>query len=387
MVGTPFRVAIPDTAITDLQQRLDGARWPDQVNTADWAYGTDIHYLRELVAYWRHDFDWRAQEEALNCFDQYTLTFDQLSTHFIHQRSPHDHATPLLINHGWPGSIVEFLDVIPRLTEPEKYGGSAEDAFHVVAPSLPGYGFSEAAREPGMNTRAIAQRHSRLMALLGYDSYLCQGGDWGAMITRQLADLDSAHCKAVHFNMLLAPMPEGDNPMAGVTEIETRRLQEDAAFAKDGMGYFKLQATRPQSLGYGLNDSPLGLCAWLTEKFHAWTDNDGDLRSAVSWDRLLTNISFYWFTQSITSSARLYYEHRRHRDTVSRIDVPTGAAIYPGELLRPPRAWAEQAYNLVHWFEADKGGHFAALEQPEVFSADLWRYMHTLRDRGVFSAR
>lgn len=386
MAPKPFTVAISDDDIVDLHQRLDRARWPDQLNTSDWAYGTDLATLQALVHYWRHDFDWRQQEAALNRYNQFTLAFDGLTTHFIHQRSPHANATPLLINHGWPGSIVEFLDVLPRLLEPEKFGGRVEDAFHVVAPSLPGYAFSEAAKSPGMHTRAIAERHSKLMALLGYDSYLCQGGDWGAMITRQLADLDPQHCKGVHFNMLLAGPPADGDPMAGLSEQERQRLQGDAAFAKEGMGYYKLQATRPQTLGYGLNDSPVGLCAWLTEKFYSWTDCDGDIRNAVSWDRLLTNISLYWFTQSITSSTRLYYEHRRHKDTVQRVKLPTGATIYPGELVRPPRAWAEASYNLIHWFEAEKGGHFAALEQPQVFAEELWRFAQALQTRGDLPA-
>lgn len=370
----PFTIAISDAAIADLHRRLDQARWPDQLNDSDWSYGTDLDYLKALVDYWRRDFDWRAQEARLNGFDHYQVAFDGLNTHFIHQRSPHKNATPLLLNHGWPGSIVEFLEVIPRLTEPDKFGGRAEDAFHVVSPSLPGYGFSEAAHEPGMNTRAIAKRHVALMELLGYDSYFCQGGDWGAMITRQVADLDPQHCRAIHLNMVLAGPPEQGDAMAGVSEAEQRRLDEDANFARHGMGYFKIQATRPQTLGYALQDSAVGLCAWLTEKFRSWTDCEGEIRNAVSWDILLTNIALYWFTDSITSSTRLYLEHSRRPDDVGFIGVPTGAALYPGELVRPPKAWVAANYNLVHWFEAERGGHFAALEQPAVFAEDLWRF-------------
>ena len=374
-----FKVEISDQAIADLHQRLDMTRWPDQLTDAGWEQGTEIGYLKELVAYWRHGFDWRAQELKLNALDQFTLEFDGLRTHFIHQRSPHANAQPLLLNHGWPGSVVEFLELIPRLVEPEKFGGRKEDAFHVVAPSLPGYGFSEPAHESGMHTRAIAARHIELMRLLGYERFICQGGDWGAMITRQVADLAPERCEAIHLNMVLAAPADANEPYANVTETEQQRLEEDAKISRDGMGYYKIHATKPQSLGYALHDSPVGLCAWIAEKFQRWTDCDGEIRNAVSWDTLLTNISWYWFSGSITSSMRLYYEHRQHKDPVRRIEVPTGAAIYPVELLRPPRAWVEASYNLVHWYEADSGGHFAALEKPQAFAEDLWCFREALR--------
>ncbi|MBB3047711.1 microsomal epoxide hydrolase [Litorivivens lipolytica] len=375
-----FTVHISDQAISDLNQRLDLTRWPDQVDDVGWTQGAELNYLRELVQYWRNEFDWRAQEAKINQLDQFTLEFDGLTTHFIHQRSPHANARPLLLNHGWPGSIIEFLDVIPRLTQPEKFGGRAEDAFHVVAPSLPGYGFSEAAHTLGMNTRAIAARHVELMKRLGYERFICQGGDWGAMITRQLADLAPEHCEAIHLNMVLAGPIDKERPMEGVTEAEIKRVEEDAAFSRSEMGYFKIQATKPQSLGYALNDSPVGLCGWLTEKFQRWTDCQGEIRNAVSWDTLLANISWYWFSGSITSAMRLYYEHRQHKDTVQKISVPTGAAIYPVELYRPPKAWVEATYNLVHWHEAGRGGHFAALEQPQDFVEDIWRFRSALED-------
>lgn len=374
----PFHIAVPDSEVKDLHYRLDHTRWPDQLNDDDWSYGTELSYLRELVKYWRNEFDWRQQETLLNSFDQFTVDIDGLRTHFIHQRSPHADATPLIINHGWPGSIVEFLDLIPRLIEPEKFGGRVEDAFHVVAPSLPGYGFSDAARSPGMNTRAIARRHQTLMAVLGYDSYVAQGGDWGSMVTRHLAETDSEHCRAIHLNLVVA-LPEDDkNPMQGVSEEEQAFLAEDSRFRKDEMAYFKIQATKPQTLGYALQDSPVGLCAWLTEKFRTWTDCDGEIRNAISWDTLLTNISLYWFSNSITSSVRLYREHMQHPEPQNKISVPTGAAVYRRELVRPPRAWVEASYNLIHWHQAERGGHFAAMEQPQAFAEDLWRFKQAL---------
>jgi pimeloyl-ACP methyl ester carboxylesterase len=371
---TPFRIAIADSAIADLHQRIDNTRWPDQLNDEGWSYGAELGYLKSLVDYWRNGFDWREQEAQLNGFDQFTTEFDELSTHFIHQRSPHPQATPLLINHGWPGSIVEFMELIPRLVEPEKFGGNVEDAFHVIAPSLPGYGFSEAAKTSGMNTRAIARRHIALMAKLGYERYICQGGDWGAMVTRHVAELDPEHCRAIHLNMVLALPADAEDPLKGVSAEEQALLADDSQFRKDEMAYFKLQATKPQTVGYALQDSAVGLCAWLTEKFRTWTDCDGEIRNAVSWDTLLTNISLYWYSNSITSSARLYREHMQYPEPQNRIEVPTGAALYKRELVRPPKAWVEASYNLIHWYKADKGGHFAAMEQPQAFAEDLWRF-------------
>ncbi len=369
-----FRIAISESAIADLHHRIDNTRWPDQLNDNDWSYGTEKSYLLSLVDYWRNSFDWRKQEAQLNSFAQFTTDIDGLNTHFIHQRSPHPQATPLLINHGWPGSIVEFMELIPRLIEPEKFGGKPEDAFHVIAPSLPGYGFSEAAKQPGMNTRAIARRHVALMAKLGYHSYICQGGDWGSMVTRHVAELDPEHCRAIHLNMVVALPADTSDPMKGVSEEEQVLLAEDSLFRKDEMAYFKIQASKPQTLGYALQDSAVGLCAWLTEKFRTWTDCDGEIRNAITWDALLTNISLYWYSDSIASSVRLYREHMQFPEPQNRIEVPTGVAIYKRELVRPPKAWVEASYNLIHWHKADRGGHFAAMEQPQAFAEDLWRF-------------
>ncbi len=376
----PFRVQVSDEAIADLKQRLDNARWPDQVNDGDWSYGTELNYLQELVAYWRQDFDWRAQEARLNRFDQFLLTVDGLDLHFIHQRSPHADATPLIITHGWPGCIAEFVALIPRLTEPDKFGGRAEDACHVVCPSLPGFAWSQAATEPGMGTRAIAERQVKLMAALGYQHYVAQGGDWGAMVSRHMADLDPEHCSALHLNMVLALPPEGvDDPMAAASDDEKARFANSQRFLKEGMGYYKIQATRPQTLGYALQDSPLGLCAWLTEKYRAWTDCDGEIRNALSWDQLLTIVSLYWYSNSITSSLRIYCEESRHGQPLKHIATPTGAVIYPRELVQPPRSWIAASYNLQHYRRQPRGGHFAALEQPALFAEDLWQFLRALR--------
>jgi microsomal epoxide hydrolase len=380
----PFRVAVPDSAIDDLHARLDQARWPDQVGNEDWRDGAEKSYLRELVHHWRHRFDWRGAEASLNRYDQFLLDIDGLDTHFIHQRSPHAQATPIIITHGWPGSVVEFLDLIPRLTEPERYGGRAEDAFHVVCPSLPGFGYSPPSPRPGMHVRAIAQRHQQLMQLLGYRHYIAQGGDWGAAVTRSMPAVAPAQCRAVHLNYVSADPPEGvADPMAGLSDAERHAMARFQALRADGFGYYHIQSTRPQSLAYGLNDSPLGLCAWIAEKFHAWADCGGELRNVIGWDALLTNISLYWFSGTIGSSVRLYREHARAaasgaEPSFSGVAVPCGAAIYPGEMWRPPKAWVERQYNLVHWYEAERGGHFAAMEQPDLFARDLWRFKQSV---------
>lgn len=382
-----FRVSVPDSAIADLEQRLDNVRWPDAWDASGfalWSWGTPDGYLRELVGYWRDGFDWRAAEARINRFDQFLAQIDGLDIHFIHQRSPHEAATPLLMAHGWPGSIVEFLEVIPRLTEPEKFGGSSRDAFHVVCPSLPGYGFSEAGRAPGMTPRRIAERHAALMALLGYDHFVAQGGDWGAVIGRYLPDICPERLLGLHFNLSIPRPPEGvDDPLSLVTPEERTRIEGWTTDEWMLTGYSHIQGTKPRTLSYGLTDSPVGLAGWIAEKFHGWTENVGDIRDAVSWDDLLTNIALYWFTGTIASSTRLYREHfdilRQGIMPSAPCTVPTGLANYPGEIWQQPRAWAEREYNLVHWYEAPHGGHFAAFEQPELFAGDLLAFHRVIR--------
>lgn len=387
----PFRFQFSDQAISDLHQRIDLTRWPDQVNDADWSYGMERGYLQELVAYWRQQFDWRAAEARLNAFDQFLLDLDGLDIHFIHQRSPHPNATPLLMCHGWPGSIVEFLEVIPRLTEPERFGGRAEDAFHVVCPSLPGYGGSPAAAAPGLHPGKVAQRHARLMATLGYSSYLAQGGDWGSPITQLTAGCDPEHCQAIHVT-IIAPIPPAGvaDPMALVADHEKPWLAANARQVELGNGYYHQQSTRPQTLAYALSDSPVGLCGWIAEKFHYWADCDNsgqrDIRNAVSWDDLLTNISLYWHTNSIGSSIRLYKEYAVALTTGQismpyQVPVPVGVTVYQQEVYKTPKAWVEQQYDLIYWHEAERGGHFAAMEQPQVFAEDLWRFKNRALSR------
>jgi pimeloyl-ACP methyl ester carboxylesterase len=381
----PFEITVPDEVLEDLDRRLGQTRFPDQIGDS-WVYGTDVTYLQELIAYWRDEYDWREQETQLNAFDHYKTEIDDLDIHFIHQRSPEPDALPVVITHGWPGSIVEFLKVIGPLTDPVAHGGNAEDAFHVIAPSMPGYGFSDKPREPGMGPEQIADINAQLMARLGYEHYGAQGGDWGAGVSRWIAYKYAPHVVGLHLNMVLSgPPPDSDDPTGGATPEELQRMQARRATLGEGFAYTQIQGTKPQSLGYGLNDSPAGLAGWIIEKFQSWCDCNGDPESIFTKDELLTNIMVYWVTETATSAARLYYESS-HQSTgglitepPGRIDVPTGAAIFPQELVLTPRRWAEAHYNITHWTEMPRGGHFAAFEQPELFVEDVRTFYRDLR--------
>ncbi|MBN7796900.1 alpha/beta fold hydrolase [Parahaliea mediterranea] len=380
---TPFRIDVANGSIDDLRRRIDQTRWPDQLDGVGWQYGTEREYLRELVHYWRHHFNWRQQEALINRFSQYRATIDDFRIHFIHQRSSHQDATPLLMTHGWPSSIVEFLDVIEPLTEPEKYCGCSADAFHVVCPSLPGFAYSSAPRKAGTNVRDIAKIWLKLMRALGYERFIVQGGDFGAMVSTQLAGEAPAHLLGIHLSMqILFPTELQLQNIDKLSPPERAGWDELEGFVTDKMGYHAIQSTKPQTLGYGLHDSPVGFCAWLTEKFHDWTDCEGEIRNAVSWDRLLTNISLLWFSESVASCLRIYRDCNTQNPAphVPYVSVPTGCARFPREVMKPPRAWAEEAYNLIFWSEHEKGGHFAAMEQPEAFAQSLRGFKGALRE-------
>jgi microsomal epoxide hydrolase len=375
-----FEIHVSDEELSDLKRRLGATRFPQQIPGTGWEYGADGEVVRELVRYWRDDFDWRAQEAALNAFPQFTTVIGDQRIHFIHARSRHADATPIILLHGWPGSVVEFMDAIGPLVDPESHGGGAEDAFHVVAPSLPGYGFSEPTKTRGYDCHRMAENFAVLMARLGYDDYGVEGGDWGAIVGNNLAILDAEHVRGYHTTMPLA-FPPADGP-GELSEQEQRDLADMAAFDLEGTGYQKIQGTKPQTLGVGLTDSPAGLCAWIAEKFHAWTDCDGVIENAVSRDRLLANIMIYWVSGNIAPSTRLYFEgfkHGRVGIIGNRVEVPTGVARFPREILRYPRAWVENHYNVTHWNEMPKGGHFAAMEQPIAFVTDVRAFFRTLR--------
>ncbi|MBK5289263.1 MAG: epoxide hydrolase [Acidimicrobiia bacterium] len=372
----PFRIHVDERILADLRDRLSRTRFSGSFDEAGWQDGVPTAYLRDLTTYWQDGYDWRAQEAALNRFDQFTTRIDGQPIHFLHARSRHADALPLLLTHGWPGSIVEFLDVIPRLTDPEAWGGTGDDAFHVVAPSLPGYGFSGPTTEPGWDIARIARAFIDLMAKLGYDDYVAQGGDWGAQATTRIGAWDAAHCTAIHLNMPLADPPTDEVPLSAAEQADLAAL---ADFRREESGYASEQGTKPQTLGAALTDSPAGLLAWIVEKFCTWSDCDGHPEQTFSRDQLLTNVMMYWVTGTITSSMRLYRETRLSRETLPTVTVPTGIARYPKEPLRLPRAWVERQYHVTRWADLPRGGHFAAMEQPELFVDDLRSFFRTIR--------
>ena len=372
----PFCIDVADDDLDDLRTRLSRTRWPEAECVQDWTQGIPLGYTRDLTAYWADVYDWRSREAALNRFDQFIVEIDGVDIHFIHQRSPHEEAFPLVITHGWPGSIVEFRNVIEPLTNPTAHGGRAEDAFHVVCPALPGYGFSGKPTHSGWGVERIAQAWEALMLRLGYERYGAQGGDWGAAITTQMGR-NRGHCAAIHLNMPIAYPPAGG--IADPTEEEQLALAALTAHQRWGTGYSEQQSTRPQTIGYGLADSPVGQMAWIVEKFAAWMDCDGHPENVLSRDELLDNVMIYWATNSGSSSARLYWESFKTLDATTRVELPTGIAAFPKEVLRSPRSWCEPIYNITHWTTMPRGGHFAALEQPGLFVDDVREFFETVR--------
>ena len=378
----PFRIHVPDALLQDLRERLARTRFPDEIVDSGWAYGTDLAYLRALVAYWREGYDWRAAEARLNAFRQFRARVGDLAIHFIHERGVGPKPLPLVITHGWPDSVAGFAKIIGPLTDPARHGGDPADAFDVVAPSMPGYGFSDHARAPGMDPERIAAMWDALMQGLGYARFGAQGGDWGAMVTTYLGARHAAHVLGIHLNMVIALPPDPANPVAGLTEEEVVGLMQARQFLKEESGYQRIQGTKPQTLAYALNDSPAGLAAWIVEKFRTWSDCDGDVERRFSKDQLLTNIMLYWATETANSSCRLYYE-TMHADKFPpsglRVEVPTGCAIFPHELIKQPRAWAERVFNVQRWTRMGAGGHFAALEEPRALVEDIRAFFRPLR--------
>ena len=376
----PFTIHVEDSVLEDLQDRLKRTRFPDQIQNSGWDYGTDKAYLTELVEYWRNDYDWRKHEKLLNELDHFKTEIDGLDIHFIHQRSKHEGALPLVITHGWPGSIVEFLDIIGPLTDPVAHGGKAEDAFHVICPSMPGFGFSDKPTVPGYSVRKVGETVGKLMARLGYTKYGAQGGDWGSSVTAWLGENDVEHVAGIHLTLARGGAPQGvENPFDGVPDWEVERMRAREAELKDHWAYADIQGTRPQSLGYALNDSPVGLAGWITDKFYIWSDSRGDIENSFTKDQLLTNIMIYWTTGTINSSTRIYYESRRDNWRRGRVEVPTAVAVFPKEIRLPIRKWVETRYNIQQWTEMPQGGHFAALEEPELLVEDLRKFFLKVR--------
>ena len=380
-VPKPFSIAISDEILKDLQQRLDATRLPDEIPSSGWQHGTSLAYVKELVAYWRNEFDWRAQEAQLNRFPQYRIEAEDLTLHYLHVPGVGPSPVPLLLVHGWPGSIVEFRKVLGPLTDPAAHGGDPRDAFTVVAPSLPGYGFSHTQGHRRYSIEEISDLFARLMTeVLGYPRFAAQGGDWGSFVVGRLGLTHADRLLGLHLNMIpVAPHP---SDRANLSEAEQAFLKETEAFVAEESGYQVIQGTKPQTLAYGLTDSPVGLAAWITEKFHTWTDCHGDLESRLTKDDLLTNIMVYWATRTINSSFWLYYQLRHRPWRLGRgekITAPTAVAAFPREILRPPREWAARLCNLQRWTPMPSGGHFAALEEPEALVEDVRSFFRPLR--------
>jgi pimeloyl-ACP methyl ester carboxylesterase len=376
-----FKIEVPEDVLTDLRERLGRTRLPDEISGSGWQYGTSLAYLKELIEYWRSRYDWRTHERELNRFSHFRTEVDGLGIHFIHQPGRGPNPRPLLMLHGWPGSICEFQQIIPMLTDPAAHGGNANDAFTVIAPSLPGYGFSDRPRTPGMNIEAMAKIFFKLMTeTLGYKRFGVQGGDWGAVIASCVGYVYMPSVTGVHLNMVGAGPAEGRGAKS-LSEDEKKFLAEAAKFRHEEAGYQAIQGTKPQTLAYALNDSPAGLAAWIVEKFRTWSDCGGDVERSFTRDQLLTNVTVYWVTQTINSSTRLYYEYRHNSWRMApgtRVEAPTAIAAFPREILRPPRSWAERAYNIRRWTEMPAGGHFAAMEQPEALAADIRAFFREL---------
>jgi pimeloyl-ACP methyl ester carboxylesterase len=383
MATERFTIDVPDNVLADLQRRLDATRWPDEIDSAGWEFGSNLAYMRSLAEYWRRGYDWRREEAQLNEVPQYRIKLGGFRIHLVHVRGKGAKPLPLIITHGWPGSFIEMVKLIPLLTDPSSHGGQAEDTFDVIVPSLPGYGFSDRPRERGMGPRTIAALWMRLMQELGYTRFGAQGGDWGSAISIALGLDHPERMAGIHLNYIagrfllggtLNQTPEGDMARAYMEQLR-------AWWDLEG-GYSHEQGTKPQTLSYGLNDSPIGLAAWIIEKFRTWSDCGGDVESVFSRDELLTNVMIYWVTQTMHSSMRLYYESRLQPLNLSEKShgtPPVGVAVFPREIPMPPRALAERGLNVVRWTEMPKGGHFAALEQPELLAQDLREFFRPLR--------
>ena len=383
----PFRVHVPQDEVAELRRRVAATRWPDRETVADRSQGAQLAKIQALVAYWGTGYDWRKAEATLNALPQFVTEIDGLDIHFIHVRSAHQGALPMIMTHGWPGSVLELLKVIGPLTDPTAHGGRAEDAFDLVLPSMPGYGFSGQADVYRLGPDRIARAWTELMGRLGHQRYVSQGGDWGSVISHVMASQAAAGLLGIHVNMPATVPPEiakalraGDPPPPGLWDAERAAYEQMAALYRSGSGYAEIMVTRPQTLGYFLADSPVGLAAWFYDKFADWTDSGGDPERSLTKDEMLDDISLYWFTRTATSGARLYWENNANNFNAVDISLPAAITVFPGEIYRAPRSWAQRCYhNLIYFHEVDKGGHFAAWEEPELFAAEIRAAFRSLR--------
>ncbi len=385
MSAQTYTVEVAQETLDDLGARLAQTRWPDEVRGANWEYGTNLAYLKELVTYWREGFDWRAQEQAINRFAHFRAMVDGFGVHFIHERGKGEDPLPILLTHGWPDSFLRMVKLIPLLTDPAAHGGNADDAFDVVVPSLPGFGFSDRPSEKGFSHGRIADLFARLMTdELGYGRFAAHGGDWGSAVTEQLAFNYAASLVGIHLTDVpythLFTIHAGDLSAAEQKYLAAGRQWQMAEGA-----YALIQSTKPQTLAYALNDSPAGLAAWIVEKFRSWSDCNGDVETRFTKDELLTNITLYWATETVNSASRLYYEaiHNPPKTRQTRTDVPTGVALFPKDLVRAPRSFAERFFNIQRWTEMPRGGHFAALEEPELLAEEIRAFFRPLRRSGT----
>ncbi|QJT82286.1 epoxide hydrolase family protein [Kosakonia sp. MUSA4] len=373
----PFRVQVPQHILDNLHRRLVDVQLPGKEIVDNASQGPRLDTIRRLVDYWRDYYDWRHLEDRLNSYPQFVTTIDDVEIHFMHIRSKHENALPLIMTHGWPGSIIEFLDVIEPLTNPTAHGGHAEDAFHLIIPSLPGYGFSGKPITRGWNRERIARAWHTLMMRLGYKQYVAQGGDWGSHVTLAMGQQCPVGLLAIHTNLpLVTPEVRPENP----SPEEQLAFEQLERFASEGSSYYQQMLTRSQTIGYALSDSPTGLLAWIFEKFESWSDSNGDPLSTLGYDKILDDVTLYWVTNSATSSARLYAEHPDLNFYAMPVSIPVGVSVFPGEIWTPPRKWAEQTYpRLMYWNKAAHGGHFAAFEQPEIFVSEIRAAFNNIR--------
>ncbi|GIG88712.1 epoxide hydrolase family protein [Plantactinospora endophytica] len=381
---TPYRIDVPEAELVELRRRLAATRWPEPETVPDWSQGVPIRYLRELCRYWAEEYDWRVTEARLNALPQYRTVIDGLGIHVVHVPSPHPEALPLVLTNGWPGSLAEYLKVVGPLTDPVRYGGDAADAFHLVLPTLPGYGFSDKPTGPGWGVSRIAGAWAELMARLGYRRYGAHGTDWGNSITTAVGQQDPEHVVGIH------PVPPIAAPDPATFDTLTQVERESLAALRDAQdresGYSAEQATKPQTIGYALVDSPAALCGWIAEKYWSWTDHDGDLTTVVSMDELLDAVMLYWLPATGASAARLYWESFEQvaewfrSATTDTVTVPTGCSVFPRDVPRPSRRWAARRYtDIRYWNELDRGGHFPALEQPDTFVRELRAFFRLVR--------